>query len=132
MPNKPWDRAWDPEWEDLLAMPNVVLLDVRNADELEEEGAIDGALHIPCRMASDPAVMADALPSDKMTPILVFCAVGGRSARVAVALRAAGYSRVANGGGWESVRETRLTLGCEATRDTCATRTRITLGYEDT
>jgi rhodanese-related sulfurtransferase len=44
-----------------------------------------------------------SLPPDKKIPILVYCEVGGRSARAADALRRLGYTDVINGGGRDAV-----------------------------
>ncbi|KAH8066530.1 hypothetical protein JL722_977 [Aureococcus anophagefferens] len=97
----------DDAWQAHLALPNVVLIDCRNLDELESHGRIEDALHVPCRLADDATAAVAAaksrLPADPSTPLLCFCAVGGRSRRVAAALRAAGYARVANGGGHADV-----------------------------
>ena len=42
---------------------------------------------------------------DKFTPILVFCAVGGRSARAASALKDLGYTMAVNAGGRDGMME---------------------------
>ena len=47
---------------DALADADVVLLDVRNADELEEYGTIEGYVHIPI---DELAERLDELPKDK-------------------------------------------------------------------
>ena len=41
----------DDAWQAHLALPNVVLVDCRNLDELERHGRIEDALHVPCRLA---------------------------------------------------------------------------------
>jgi rhodanese-related sulfurtransferase len=77
------DRRW-PQRD------GVVLLDVREPEELEQ-AAIADALHIP--MMQVPARL-DELPKDK--PIVVFCHLGGRSRRVAQFLAANGFEQVFN------------------------------------
>ena len=62
----------------------LTLLDVREQDEWDE-GHIDGALHIP--MMSVPAELA-SIPRDRQ--VVVVCAVGARSARVAMFLQQQG------------------------------------------
>lgn len=68
----------------------VVLLDVREPDELEQ-AAISGARHIPMREVPE---RLDELPKDKT--IVVFCHLGGRSRRVAQFLAANGFEQVFN------------------------------------
>ena len=101
----------DEGWQEHLKLRGVFLVDCRNDDEVVSKGRIAGALHWPCKMADDPtervAAAASQLPY-KSTPILAFCAVGGRAARFVAALRAAGYTNVANGGGFDAVSAARL------------------------
>jgi hypothetical protein len=56
-------------------------------------------LHIPVSAAdaSSVSVRAAELPVDRATPIVVFCAVGARSAAAAQVLERLGYSMVVNG-----------------------------------
>lgn len=93
-----------PHDENWVENAGGVLIDNRNADELSK-GKIEGALHIPCKMGDDAleVARAAALPADKSTPILVFCAVGGRSRRFQAALVELGYTNVKNGGGFDAV-----------------------------
>jgi rhodanese-related sulfurtransferase len=79
------DRRWPEGRRD-----GVVLLDVREADELEL-AALAGACHIPMRQV--PERLAE-LP--KSQPIVVFCHLGGRSRRVAQFLAANGFEQVFN------------------------------------
>ena len=98
----------DEFWHSVLAFERVFAVDVRNADELEERGAIAGAVHAPCRLADDPdkaiESIADYLPDDESMPLIVFCAVGGRAQRVRDALRKRGYYNCYNAGGADQVR----------------------------
>eukprot|EP00811_Abedinium_folium_P009362 NODE_18653_length_883_cov_2.152116.p1 GENE.NODE_18653_length_883_cov_2.152116~~NODE_18653_length_883_cov_2.152116.p1 ORF type:complete len:200 (-),score=50.57 NODE_18653_length_883_cov_2.152116:283-810(-) len=91
---------WDEGFEALADEPNAFIIDVRNSDELLVK-SVDGAHHVPCTRFDDPHVAVEAaiLPEDKAVPIVVFCAIGFRSGRVVEALRAQGYTNVANGGG---------------------------------
>ncbi len=66
------------------------LLDVRNLDELEEKGHIEGAVHIPLR---DLAKNLDLLPSFD-TPIIAYCGSGWRAAIAMPALTALGWNDV--------------------------------------
>jgi phage shock protein E len=68
-----------------LVAKGALLLDVRTPEEFEQLH-LDGARNVPL------AALAGALPTlPKITPIVVYCAVGGRSARAAETLASAGY-----------------------------------------
>lgn len=71
------------------------LLDVREAGELEANGYIEGAVHIPTREVLNNL---DKLPAMD-EPIVVYCASGHRGALVAAALIQLGYEDVKNLGG---------------------------------
>lgn len=77
-------------WPDYHGGDQVVLLDVREHDELAV-AAVAGARHIPMREV--PARL-DELGAD--TPIVVMCHAGGRSRRVAEFLKGNGFSDVYN------------------------------------
>jgi rhodanese-related sulfurtransferase len=77
-------------WPDYASAASVVLLDVREHDELAV-AAVPGALHIPMREV--PARLAE-LDADK--PLVVMCHSGGRSRRVAEYLAANGFTTVFN------------------------------------
>jgi rhodanese-related sulfurtransferase len=74
----------------------AMLLDVRNPDEWEA-GHPEGATWIPMNQLVD---RQGELPSDG--EIVVICKVGGRSAKVAEALVAAGYDAANVAGGAEA------------------------------
>lgn len=81
-----------------LATGEVVLVDVREADETEG-GVIPGALMAPRGMLefhADPATKyhLTALRPDKR--VILYCAAGSRSALAAQALEALGYQNVAH------------------------------------
>jgi len=71
------------------------LLDVRETAELEKNGFIEGAVHIPTREVLDNL---DKLPA-KDQPIVIYCASGHRGALVSAALIQLGYEDVKNLGG---------------------------------
>lgn len=79
--------------------PGAVLLDVRSAREYGE-GHIPGSRNVPLQdiSASQP------VPSDKSTPLYVYCYSGARSGQAAAALRRMGYNNVKNIGGIASWR----------------------------
>ena len=81
---------------DLLQQSHPFLLDVRTPQEYREAHLADATL-IPLDQL--PQHLAE-IPKDR--PILVYCAVGSRSARAADYLANAGYAQVynLNGGIW--------------------------------
>lgn len=77
-------------WPDYRNGHDVVLLDVREHDELAI-AAVAGARHIPMR-----EVAARLTELDAETPVVVMCHSGGRSSRVAEFLKGNGFSNVYN------------------------------------
>jgi rhodanese-related sulfurtransferase len=77
-------------WPDYARGDDVVLLDVREHDELAV-AAVAGALHIPMREV--PGRLADL---DTQKPLVVMCHSGGRSRRVAEYLLAQGFTTIFN------------------------------------
>jgi rhodanese-related sulfurtransferase len=77
-------------WPDYASGGEVVLLDVREHDELDI-AAVAGALHIPMREI--PARLAEL---DAAKPLVVMCHSGGRSQRVAAFLQGNGFMNVFN------------------------------------
>jgi rhodanese-related sulfurtransferase len=77
-------------WPDYARGEEVVLLDVRELDELAV-ASVAAARHIPMREV--PARIED-LSRDK--PVVVMCHSGGRSRRVAEYLRNTGFTQVFN------------------------------------
>ncbi len=78
-----------------LAENPPFVLDVREASELEKDGYIEGAVHIPVRELLDNL---DKLPAQDQ-PIVIYCASGHRGGFALAALRMLGYTHVVNLGG---------------------------------
>jgi sulfur-carrier protein adenylyltransferase/sulfurtransferase len=76
----------------LTADPRPVLVDVRERDEYEQ-GFIPGAVHIP--RGNLESRIGNAAP-DHDTPLIVYCAVGNRSAYAAKTLGELGYTDVSS------------------------------------
>ena len=72
----------------MAAVPNLVVIDVRNAGELAT-GVIPGARHIA--LPALPALLGRIDELDRMAPTVVHCAGGYRSAIAASLLRAHGF-----------------------------------------
>lgn len=82
-----------------LGAGDVVLVDLREAAELESAGRIAGSIHIPRGMLefrADPGGPYHQAELDPAKRIIVHCASGGRSALAAATLQDMGYSRVAH------------------------------------
>jgi rhodanese-related sulfurtransferase len=77
-------------WPDFATSGEVVLLDVREHDELAI-AAVDGARHIPMREV--PARLEEL---ERGQPLVVMCHSGGRSRRVAEFLQGNGFTNVFN------------------------------------
>ena len=65
----------DQYWRSTLSFEKVCFIDCRNADELEANGSLAGALHLPCRMSDKPMqIVKDGmakLPAEDAMPILL-------------------------------------------------------------
>mmetsp|Transcript_73536 Transcript_73536/g.208239 ORF Transcript_73536/g.208239 Transcript_73536/m.208239 type:complete len:136 (+) Transcript_73536:54-461(+) len=100
---------WDDGWQDLAKAPNALFIDTRTPEEFSQK-SITGSVNLPVRMADDPVVELSTakakqlLGEDMNRPILVWCAVGGRSHRAAEGLRSLGFTNVKNGGGIDEVK----------------------------
>jgi rhodanese-related sulfurtransferase len=84
----------------LAGAGQLVLIDVRNADEIARSGIARGALHIPL---SDLSKSADPYDSQSYRrefgsgrPIAIYCASGARSGAAAKELRRLGHAEVHN------------------------------------
>eukprot|EP00392_Amoebophrya_sp_AT5.2_P004079 g4084.t1 len=105
-------QKWDENWQETAKASNVVLIDCRTAEEFAQK-SIANSINISIRMPDDPVAVLNSEEAvvklkekkvGKDTPIVVYCAVGGRSHRAAEALRALGYGGVKNGGGVDEVK----------------------------
>lgn len=89
MSNSP-ERIAIPDLEKKLAgKSKPVVVDVRKTAEIEESGAIPGALHIPVDQVAE---RVSELPKDR--EIVFYCGGGGRASRAAQAAWDKGYHSV--------------------------------------
>ena len=82
-----------------LRSGNATLIDIREADELQQTGKIDGSVHAPRGMLEFYA--DDSLPYhkpefNKEKRLILHCASGGRSALATATLKQMGYTNVAH------------------------------------
>ena len=75
---------------ELVKQAGTFILDVRTQGEYSQ-GHLERAVLIPVQQL--PARMSE-LPTDKKTQILVYCAMGGRSAVATALLKTKGYEQV--------------------------------------
>jgi adenylyltransferase/sulfurtransferase len=78
----------------LDAGEDVFVLDVRQPQELEQEGMIEGSVNIP--IGDLESRMAE-VPKDK--PLAIYCHASGRASRAAALLRENGYTEPIEYGG---------------------------------
>lgn len=86
----------------------ALLLDVRDAPELDAMGRAVGSHHIPRGMLefrADPASPYHDAQLQQDRPVIVHCASGGRSALAGKLLVDMGYSQVFNIGGFKDWKE---------------------------
>jgi rhodanese-related sulfurtransferase len=95
--------------KELIEGGNAVVVDVRDAPEVEKSGKVAGAVHIPRGMLefrADPESpyydqnFAKDPDFGKDRAVIVYCAGGGRAALSGQALKEMGYGEVYNLGGF--------------------------------
>ena len=90
--------------KEMINKGNVLVLDVRDAPEVEKSGKVQGALNVSRGMLEfradpDSPYHDKAFAKDK--PVILYCASGGRSALAGKLLKDMGYSQVYNVGGFK-------------------------------
>ncbi len=89
---------------EMIAKGNVLILDVRDAPELEKSGKVAGAVNVSRGMLefrADPDSPYHDKNFSKDKPVIVYCASGGRSALSGKVLKEMGYSEVYNLGAFK-------------------------------
>jgi rhodanese-related sulfurtransferase len=82
----------------------ALVLDVRDAPEVEKSGKVQGAVHVSRGMLefrADPESPYHDKKFDRARPVIVYCASGGRSALSGKTLKDMGYSEVYNLGAFK-------------------------------
>lgn len=98
---KPLPRLTATEAQALADKGELLLLDVREAAELQASGKAKGALHVPLALL---AMKADPRSPDfdarfaPIKPVAVYCAAGGRAGMAAQTLERLGYQAQNLGG----------------------------------
>lgn len=97
-----------------LSNDNVILIDLRESEELEQNGVIAESVHAPRGMLefyADSSYPAHKPEFDKNKRIILHCASGGRSALAVTTLKQMGYENIAHmDGGFKAWKESGLAV----------------------
>lgn len=98
--------------KDELTRSGAVLIDIRESEELKQNGKISGSVHAPRGMIefyADSTLPYHKPEFDKEKRIILQCASGGRSALAALTLKQMGYTNIAHlDGGLKAWKEAEL------------------------
>jgi len=89
---------------EMIAQGNTVVVDVRDAPELETSGKVTGAVHVSrglLEFRADPDSPSHDKNFAKDKNVIVYCGSGGRAALSGKVLKDMGYERVYNLGGFK-------------------------------
>ncbi|BAM88070.1 putative rhodanese-related sulfurtransferase [Bradyrhizobium oligotrophicum S58] len=92
------------EAQAMIAKGNTLVLDVRDAPEVEKSGKIEGAHHVSRGMLefrADPDSPYHDKNFAKDKSVIIYCASGGRAALSGKTLKDLGYDKVFNAGGFK-------------------------------
>src|SRR5689334_25223791 len=87
------------EARDMMAEGNTLVVDVRDAPEVEKSGKVAGAVHVSRGMLefrADPESPYHDKNFSKDKDVILYCASGGRSAQAAKVPKHMGYEHVYN------------------------------------
>ncbi len=88
--------------QELIAKGNALVIDVRDAPEVEKSGKVAGAVHVSRGMLefrADPDSPYHDKNFAKDKNVILYCASGGRAALAGKVLKDMGYGHVYNIGG---------------------------------
>jgi rhodanese-related sulfurtransferase len=95
--------------EEEITKGNVTLIDIRESEELKQNGKIAGSVHAPRGMLefyADPSLPYHRPEFDKNKRLILHCASSGRSALATATLKQMGYENVAHlDGGFKAWKE---------------------------
>lgn len=98
------ERLTPQQAQELMARADALVVDVRDAPEVEKTGKIAGALHVSRGMLefrADPGSPYHDRSFARDKAIIVYCASGGRSALGGKTLKDLGYEKVYNLGAFK-------------------------------
>ena len=91
--------------QELIASGRAIVVDVRDAPEVEKSGKIAGAHHVSRGMLefrADPDSPYHDKAFSRDRAVILYCASGGRAALAGKALKELGYAEVYNLGGFSA------------------------------
>jgi rhodanese-related sulfurtransferase len=97
-------RITPAEGREMIAKPNTLIVDVRDAPEVEQSGKVAGAINVSRGMLefrADPQSPYHDKNFAKDKTLILYCASGGRSALSGKTLKDLGYERVYNLGSFK-------------------------------
>jgi len=89
--------------QELISKAGALVVDVREASEVQQSGKVSGAVHVPrglLEFVADPQSPSHDPRFETGKPVIVYCAGGGRAALAGQALKEMGYGEVYNLGGF--------------------------------
>jgi rhodanese-related sulfurtransferase len=92
------------EAREMIDKGNTLVVDVRDAPEVEKSGKVAGAVHVSRGMLefrADPESPSHDKNFAKDKNVILYCASGGRSALAGKLLKDMGYKHVYNVGGFK-------------------------------
>lgn len=90
--------------KEMIAKGNTLVVDVRDAPEVQASGKVAGAVHVSRGMLefrADPALPSHDKNFAKDKTVILYCGSGGRAALAGKMLKELGYERVFNLGGFK-------------------------------
>ena len=96
---------------EMIGKGNTLVVDVRDAPELEKSGKVAGAVHVSRGMLefrADPESPYHNPALRKEKTVVLYCASGGRSALAGKTLQELGYKSVYNAGAFKDLAEAGL------------------------
>jgi rhodanese-related sulfurtransferase len=89
--------------QELIAKGGALVVDVREAAEVQQSGKVSGAVHVPrglLEFVADPQSPSHDPRFETGKTVIVYCAGGARAALAGQALKEMGYGEVYNLGGF--------------------------------
>ena len=102
--NAAMPRVTPAQAREMIAKGNTLVVDVRDAPEVEKSGKVAGAVHVSRGMLefrADPESPYHDKNFDRGKTVIVYCASGGRSALSGKVLKDFGYDQVYNLGAFK-------------------------------
>jgi rhodanese-related sulfurtransferase len=90
--------------KEIIAKGDALVVDVRDAPEVQASGKVAGAVHVSRGMLefrADPDLPSHDKNFSKDKTVILYCASGGRAALAGKMLKDLGYERVYNLGGFK-------------------------------